>query len=652
MAYGVTQQMIDAYGEVIFKLSLNKLTRRGDPVRELDFEKIEEQREGTGLTDEEIAEKVGLLPEQVGVVRVFVERKYHRTDLHRRLFHLGGGKRWKAEEYQHPAERLKIREEGMMLRKALNFHPERAAYYLEKGYWANETMIQWLNKHARSHPNGEALITSDRVITWAEMKDSVDRLTNGLLGLGLMKGDVVAVQLPNIPEFLISYIAISAFGGVMQTLHMPYGEADIKFLLGHAKTRVVICLPAFREFSTAEVMVSLKEDGFGLKHVVVLGSEAPKGAITLNSLMVEGKPVIGNPPVGSDPFLLLYTSGTTSNPKGVPLTYQNMLGHSRLCAPEFGMTRKDRVLSAAPLSHLYGLYSYHCSLFAGSAAVLLPAFSPPDMAQLVEIAKPTAIFMGPAHAAAFRNTDLLSSHDFSSVKYSVFSGAYCPPDNLGWWREQTGSGLCQLWGMTELAAGSFSRPGNDDVALHSAGPSSPGNEIRIISTENGELQRTGREGELQIRGSSVFPGYLDNPEANSSAFDNDGWFRTGDLAVIDANGNLTITGRIKDIINRGGVKYNPSEIEEIIVAHPKVEMTAIIPMPDPVLGEKACCFVQLVAENKLGLEELIAYLGTKKISKNKWPERLEVIEKMPLTPTRKVMKGSLSALLERASVSN
>ena len=104
------------------------------------------------------------------------------------------------------------------------------------------------------------------------------------------------------------------------------------------------------------------------------------------------------------------------------------------------------------------------------------------MAQLVETAKPTAIFMGPAHAAAFRNTDLLSSHDFSSVKYSVFSGAYCPPDNLGWWREQTGSGLCQLWGMPELAAGSFSRPGNDDVALHSAGPSSPGNEIRIIST--------------------------------------------------------------------------------------------------------------------------------------------------------------------------
>ena len=158
MAYGVTQQMIDTYGEIIFKLSLNKLIRYGDPVRELNFEKIEEQRDGTGLTDEEIAEKVGLLPEQVGVVRVFVERKYHRIDLHRRLFHLGGGRRWKESEYQHPEESLKIREDGMSLREALNFHPGQAAYYLEQGYWTNETLIKWLNNHATSRPNDAAII--------------------------------------------------------------------------------------------------------------------------------------------------------------------------------------------------------------------------------------------------------------------------------------------------------------------------------------------------------------------------------------------------------------------------------------------------------------------------------------------------------------
>ncbi len=646
MSYGVTQQMIDTYGEIIFKLSLNKQSRRGDAVRELNFEEIEKQREFTGLTDDEIASRVGLLPEQVGVVRVFVERKYHRIDLHRRLFHLGGGKRWKADEYQHPAERLRIREENMALRESLTFHPERAQHYLEQGYWKNDTLIQWLNNHASSRPDAPALITETDVITWADFKDQVDRLTIGLMGLGLMKGDVVAVQLPNIPEFMIAHVAISALGGVMQTIHMPYGTADIKFFLDHSGARAVICLPSFKEFLTAQVMMELQANSDTLENVIVLGREAPEGAVTFGSLSHEGKPVIGNPPVGSDPYLLLYTSGTTSNPKGVPLTYQNMLGHGRLCAPEFEMTEDDRVLSVAPLSHLYGLYNINCAFAAGAAMVMLPAFSPPDLARVVEATHPTAIFLGPAHAAAFRGTDILQNHNFASVKYSVFSGAYCPPDVLKYWGEQTGGAVCQLWGMTELAAGTFSRPKmGAEIATYSAGPAAPGNEVRVVSSETGASLPADEEGELQVRGASVFPGYLNNPDANAEAFTSEGWFRTGDLATIDGHGNLTITGRIKDIINRGGVKYNPADIEEVIFTHPKVEMTAIVPIKDEKLGERACCFVQTVRGEITNLEEITDFLAKHNVSKNKWPERLEIIEDMPLTPTRKVIKGKLVELL-------
>ena len=535
----------------------------------------------------------------------------------------------------------------MALREALTFHPERAKHYLEQGYWKNDTLIQWLDGHAAVRPEGPALITETGIITWADFKDKVDQLTNGLMGLGLMKGDVVAVQLPNIPEFMIAHVAISAFGGVMQTIHMPYGKTDIEFFLTHSGARAIVCLPAFKEFPTAQVMTELKANSTTLKDVIVLGPEAPEGAVTYSSLLQEGKPVIGNPPVGSDPYLLLYTSGTTSNPKGVPLTYQNMLGHGRLCVPEFEMTEDDRVLSAAPLSHLYGLYNINCAFAAGAAMVMLPAFSPPDLARVVEATQPTAIFMGPAHASAFKGTDILRDHDFSSVKYSVFSGAYSPPDVMTYWGEQTGSALCQLWGMTELAAGTFSRPGMDaETATRSAGPAAPGNEVRVVSAETGEPLSTDEEGELQVRGASVFPGYLNNPDANAEAFTSEGWFRTGDLATIDGQGNLTITGRIKDIINRGGVKYNPSDIEEIIFTHPKVALTAIVPMKDAKLGERACCFVQLVPGETTDLGEITAFLTEQNISKNKWPERLEVIEDMPLTPTRKVIKGKLAALLE------
>ena len=646
MTYGVTQQMIDTYGEIIFKLSLNKQSRIGDAVRELNFEEIEKQRETTGLTDEEIATRVGLLPEQVGVVRVFVERKYHRIDLHRRLFHLGGGKRWKADEYQHPAERLKIREESMALRESLTFNPECAQNYLENGYWGNDTLIQWLNGHAEVRPESPALITEDEIISWADFKDKVDQLTNGLMHLGLMKGDVVAVQLPNIPEFMFAHVAISAIGGVMQTIHMPYGKADIEFFLDHSGARAVMCLPSFKKTSTAQIMMDIKASSDTLEDVIVLGPDAPQGARTFTSLMREGKPEIGNPPVGSDPYLLLYTSGTTSSPKGVPLTYQNMLGHGCLCAPEFGMSENDRILSAAPFSHLYGLYNINCAFSAGAAMVMLPAFSPPDMARVVEATKTTAIFMGPAHAAAYKGSDLLLNHDFTSVKYTVFSGAYCPPDVLKFWHEKSGSSICQLWGMTELAAGTFSRPEMGlKIATRSAGPAAPGNEVRVVSPGSGDYLSPGNEGELQVRGSSVFPGYLNNPEANLEAFTAEGWFRTGDLAIIDGSGNLTITGRIKDIINRGGVKYNPADIEEIIFTHPKVAVTAIVPVPDSKLGERACCFVQLIPGKTTSLDEITEFLAKKNVSKNKWPERLEIVDDMPLTPTRKVIKGKLVAML-------
>ena len=487
-------------------------------------------------------------------------------------------------------------------------------------------------------------------MSYEQLKNKVDCLTCGLMGLGLGKGDIVAVQLPNIQEFLIAYLAIGSFGGVMQTIHMPYAQADIEFLLEHAKARAVICLPAFKKIPTVQIMLECKQKFAALEHVVVLGPETVTGAIEFSSLMAENTPVIGNPPVGADPYLLLYTSGTTSNPKAVPLTYQNMMSNSRLSVDKFQVTNDDRILSVAPFSHLYGLHNYHIALWAGAAAVLLPAFAPTEMAQLVETARPTAIFLGPAHAVALQNAGILDNHDFSSVRFSVFSGAYCPPDLLRTYHSSTGSIVCQLWGMTELAAGTYSYPHqNMEVGINSAGPAAPGNEIRVVDQEIGEAVSADTEGELQVRGCSVFPGYLDNPQANADAFADDGWFRTGDLAMINQDGNLKITGRIKDAINRGGVKYNPAEIEEILLTDSKIEMVAIAPVADASLGERACCFVQMKPGESTDLDDICSLLERKNISKNKWPERLIIVDEMPLTPTRKVIKSRLTEQVQKTT---
>jgi acyl-CoA synthetase (AMP-forming)/AMP-acid ligase II len=309
-----------------------------------------------------------------------------------------------------------------------------------------------------------------------------------------------------------------------------------------------------------------------------------------------------------------------------------MLGNGRLGAPEHRLSASDRVLCAAPLSHLYGLYSLHCAWAVGACTVLLPAFKPDDLARAVQRQKPTALWTAPAHVAACRAAGVFERYDWSSLKLAIVSGSMAPPSLVREFAGKlAGCAVTQLWGMTELQAGLYTRPGDPfEMSATTAGRPSPGTEVRLAA-----------DGELQVRGPLLFSGYLDNPEATAAAFTADGWFRSGDLA--ERRGEyFAITGRSKDIINRGGVKFNPADVEMLLDSHPKILQSAIVPMPDAVLGEKACVFVTLRSKDEtVTLEELAAWLLARNIAKNKLPERLVIVAEMPLTPTRKIIKGRL-----------
>ena len=348
-------------------------------------------------------------------------------------------------------------------------------------------------------------------------------------------------------------------------------------------------------------------------------------------------------------FLLLYTSGTSSAPKGVPLAYQGILGNARLGVPEHGINASDRILSAAPFGHLYGLYSFHLALAAGASTVLLPTFTPPDLARTLGAEAVTVLFAAPAHIAACLGAGLLSPDALSSLRLAVMSGSAVPAAVARGLQERMARGhVTQLWGMTETQAGLYTRPGDPiETVAGSAGRPSPGTEARVVGPDGTGLS-AGEEGELQVRGSLLFPGYFNHPEANRDAFAADGWFRTGDLAVVDADGNVAITGRFKDVINRGGVKYNPRDIEDLLAAHPRVDMAAIVPVPDSVLGERACCCITVVGDEAPSLEAICAYLDENGVAKVRWPERLEVVDAMPLTATRKIIKGRLAERLSGA----
>ena len=479
---------------------------------------------------------------------------------------------------------------------------ENEREYMARGWWRDDdTLWLWLKKHAFSRSARPAVIAPSGTFTWAQLNDRVLRTAAGLKAKGIGAGDVVAIQLPNIAEFLILHLAIARLGAVMCTVHMPYRGAEIDTIVGHSGAKLFI------------------------------NSTFPIGELAAGEPLPDDHPA----PDARDPFLLLYTSGTTSSPKAVPHPYRSMLGNSRMGAVEHGVSASSRILCAAPFSHLYGLYSLHCAWAVGACVVLLPQFTPAALAEAVEMHKPTALWCGPAHMAGCRNAGLFDKHDWSSLRLAIVSGSMAPPALMEYLQEKLNRcAVTQLWGMTELQAALYTRPGDPkERSRMSAGRASPGTQIRI------------QEGELQVKGPLCFTGYYNNDAANRGAFTDDGWFRTGDLA--EQRGQhpqayFAITGRSKDIINRGGVKFNPAEVEVLLDAHPKILQSAVAPMPDPVLGEKACAFAVLRdPKSSLALEEVVEYLLGQRIAKNKLPERLVVVPEMPLTPTRKIIKSRL-----------
>ena len=306
------------------------------------------------------------------------------------------------------------------------------------------------------------------------------------------------------------------------------------------------------------------------------------------------------------------------------------------------ITADETMLSVAPYTHLYGLFVMHMCLATGAAQALLPAFDPQGFLPALVHLKPNGVFAAPAHFAPFCAAGAITADHLAHTRLTCLSGSAVPPalaeqvDGL-----MANGAVIQLWGMSELQAGAFGRPDDPhETRFTTAGRASEATELRVVDAESNVLP-AGEEGELQVRGPSVFAGYLNNQAETDAAFAGDGWFRTGDLAVLDTAGFLSLTGRVKEIINRGGVKYNPVDIEAILSEIEAIEACAIVPYPDPELGERACLCVQLRDGKTLTLEMVTGLLNERGIAKYKWPERLEFVDAMPMTPTRKIMRGRL-----------
>ena len=653
---GITPEMIEAFGPIIFDLSLNVQDRLGDPVRLLDFVEIDRQRAATGLADHEIAGRLGLAADQVTFIRVLLEQRRFKPERYYRLFQLGGGRRFRTERdmERDRYNEAQFRSEALAIRNALQFRPEHVRRHLEGGHWTGDTLITWLQRWATQTTDAIAIAATDRApVSFGAALDQAERLAAALAALGIRRGDVVAVQLPSTPEFIIIYYAIARLGAVLTTLHMAYGAAETDPILRHARARAVFRGAASAKYDPPGVFTGLSQHLPNLRHVIVVGPARP-GVLAFETLISSAdRAALRPPPVATDVAVMCYTSGTSAAPKAVPHSFQSLLANPRQCLPIFGVKPGDRVLSAAPLSHAFGLYVANVALMAGATFVPLPMFSPPAFAHALHYHRPTHAFVAPAHIAALLKTEVLEGRQFEYLRQVVFSGSYCPPALKRALEEKLANGCAfELWGMTETFAVLLGDPREPASARYDwIGRPTPGSQARIADSE-GEPLPPNTEGELQVRGCSVFAGYFDNAVANSGIFSEDGWLRTGDLAVMSETGHVRITGRIKDIINRGGVKLNPSDVEALIDHHEAVLQNAIVPVPDQILGERACCCVVLKPGQTLSLDALCAWLQSKGVAKIKWPELLVSITEMPMTPTRKIIKGALIKFIKDQQAGN
>ncbi|MFS8104543.1 SDR family NAD(P)-dependent oxidoreductase [Lentzea alba] len=494
--------------------------------------------------------------------------------------------------------------------------------------------------------------------SWEDWRGDSTALARGLQELGVRKGDVVAVHLPNCWDLLTLHVAIAEIGAVMLPLHAKLGVADVRSLIDRAGASVVVVPANLAERTGAEFARSLLAECPSLRHSLLSGSTAvsevdgsahdvPNSVQALYDRW-RGKEPLQVAVMPDDHFMYLPSSGTTSlQPKICVHTHNSLLSNAAQIATDGQLVDADEIISASPLTHLYGLLSVHISLITGSTQALLPHWDVDSFFRLVRDARPTVLFTVPAQA-----WDILSrlgSGDDAAelgLREIRLSGAVVPDQLAAAVRRHTGARVVVHWGMSELGGGLFTRPG-DPVGEVFCGVGHPvtGSQVRVVGND-GATCAPGEEGELHFRGPSVFTGYLGAPELTRAALSEDGWLRTGDQATVRDDGVVVYLGRSTDLINVGGVKFSATEIETLLADLPVLRQVAVLGRPDERIGEYPCVVVSTRDGGTVSLAEITNHLAAKGVAEYKMPAELIILPDLPATPTGKITKRRLAARLD------
>lgn len=522
-----------------------------------------------------------------------------------------------------------------------------AARMRAEGYWRDQTADDLLQQAIAAHPNKPAIIAYRgdagwdkpvRTISYAELGRMVDRAAGALRGRGVGKGDFVAIMLPNWWEFVVAAYACARVGAIANPLMHIFRERELRFMLKFAATKAIFVPASFRGHDFPAMIAGLRGELPALEHVIVAGGEGPDGfdAAMLNSdhppvTMAEGSRI--------DPgemCVIMYTSGTTGEPKAVMHCFNTLIACTNALADRFGHGPDDVHIGAAPFGHMTGFAAIMLqTLTKGSTLVLQDVWD--GVAGATIMAREGVTHM--AGATPFL-ADLcrVVSEGAPVPKLRTFlcGGAQIPPVVIENARKLLGLDVSSLWGMTEALAGSLTEP--ERAAEKSAstdGRAVEGVEL-LVADENLVPMPQGKTGRLFFRGAQQFIGYYKRPDLDSRG--PEGWFDTGDLAYMDTEGYMRIDGRSKDILIRGGENVPVVEIEGLLYRHPAVIDAALVGYPDERMGEKGCAFVVLKPGQTFGLDDMQAWMAEHGAARQYWPEKLEVIDAMPRTASGKIQK--------------
>lgn len=495
----------------------------------------------------------------------------------------------------------------------------------------------------RDTPDRVALVDGDQRITFRELDQRSDRLATALVARGIERGDVIACQLPNVWEYACLLLAAAKIGAIISPQHIISRASEIEYCLGFGEAKAFFYIPSYADFDYRAMFGSVRDRLPSLRLVVTARGAAAAGETEFEALLARPAAIDleKRRPKPEDPFVLSFTSGTSGKPKGVLHTHDGPVSNAVATGDLLRVGPDEVILCASSFSFAYGTFTIMVAFARGATQVLLDSFAPGPFFDLVERERVSFVFGVPAIALALVNHPRAASIDFSALSKFMISGATHPPPLIYRMRDLFGCTPITLWGMTETYRGTVTRLDDPmETIATTVGGCRPGWEM-VALDDAGRILPPGEPGELCVRGSMLFREYLKSPEVMAESFTSDGWFKTGDLAAVDERGYVRITGRIKDLIRRGGVSISPREIEDIFYAHPKVRDCALVAMPDDRLGERPCLFAVLQPGADLSLDELRQFLDAKGIAKYKWPERLEFIDELPLNAARKVRKNLL-----------